>query len=176
MSRFGIGLSGRMRKGAWAKFSSPRTRSSSGRSLSRRYEESTAAISIRRERFLIEAKITGRLEHPGVVPVYGMGTDADGRAFYAMRFVKGETLRQAISRFHAGPAPDYSGLEFRLLLNRFVDVCNTVAYAHEQGVLHRDLKPSNIMLGDFGETLVVDWGIAKHMGTPETTESQELER
>src|SRR5689334_15028158 len=68
--------------------------------------------SIRRERFLIEAKITGRLEHPGIVPVYGMGTDADGRAFYAMRFVKGETLRQAISRFHAGPAPDYSGLEF----------------------------------------------------------------
>src|SRR4051794_12508584 len=128
--------------------------------------------SIRRERFLIEAKITGRLEHPGVVPVYGMGTADDGGVFYAMRFVKGETLKQAIRRFHAGPAPDPTGFEFRLLLNRFVDVCNTVAYAHEQGILHRDLKPSNIMLGDFGETLVVDWGIAKWIGAPETTESQ----
>jgi tetratricopeptide (TPR) repeat protein/tRNA A-37 threonylcarbamoyl transferase component Bud32 len=127
--------------------------------------------AIRRERFLIEARITGRLEHPGVVPVYGMGTHADGRVFYAMRLIRGENLRQAITRFHMGPAPDFTGLEFRFLLNRFIAVCNTVAYAHEQGVLHRDLKPSNIMLGDFGETLVVDWGIAKLIGVPESSES-----
>jgi serine/threonine protein kinase len=126
---------------------------------------------IRQERFLVEARTTGKLEHPGIVPVYAMGTHADGRTYYAMRFIHGETLRQAITRFHAGPAPDYGGLEFRLFLSRFVDVCNTMAYAHNQGVLHRDLKPTNIMLGDYGETVVVDWGVAKNVGLTDTTES-----
>src|SRR5207302_3235612 len=106
----------------------------------------------------------GGLEHPGVVPVYGLGQYADGRPFYAMRFIKGDSLKDTIERFHKSAAPWGTGeraLEFRKLLGRFLDVCNAVAYAHSRGVLHRDLKPGNIMLGQYGETLVVDWGLAK---------------
>jgi serine/threonine-protein kinase len=118
-----------------------------------------------RQRFLREAEITARLEHPGVVPVYGLVTDRDGQPCYAMRFIQGETLQDAIMKFHADDRarrePGVGRLTLRNLLGRFVAVCNTVAYAHSKGVLHRDLKPANIMLGRYGETLVVDWGLAK---------------
>jgi serine/threonine-protein kinase len=117
-----------------------------------------------RGRFLSEAEITGRLEHPGVVPVYGLGAYPDGRPFYAMRLVEGEDLRHAIERFHAADAGPGARLAFRELLGRFVAVCNAVAFAHSRGVLHRDLKPANVMLGRYGETLVVDWGLAKAAG------------
>jgi serine/threonine-protein kinase len=120
-----------------------------------------------RKRFVVEAEITGGLEHPGIVPVYGLGTYADGRPFYAMRFIKGDNLRDAIRRFHESEAGDrrrFTTLAFRELLGRFVDVCQAVAYAHSRGVLHRDLKPGNVMLGKYGETLVVDWGLAKSVG------------
>jgi eukaryotic-like serine/threonine-protein kinase len=126
-----------------------------------------------RARFLLEAEVTGGLEHPGVVPVYGLGTYADGRPFYAMRFIKGDSLKDASRRFHAGERPGRDAgerrLAFRELLGRFVDVCNAVAYAHSRGVLHRDLKPGNVMLGRYGETLVVDWGLAKVVGRAEPT-------
>src|SRR5262249_20295092 len=112
-----------------------------------------------RARFIREAEITGGLEHPGIVPVYALGHYPDGRPYYAMRFIKGDSLKQAIERFHERPT--FHSLEFRQLLTRFIAVCNAIAYAHTRGVLHRDLKPSNIMLGEFGETLVVDWGLAK---------------
>jgi tetratricopeptide (TPR) repeat protein len=115
-----------------------------------------------RRRFLREGEITGGLEHPGVVPVYGLTQDADGQPCYAMRFVRGQTLQEAIARFHAAAEADRH-LALRQLLGRFVAVCNTMAYAHSRGVIHRDLKPANIMLGDFGETLVVDWGLAKRV-------------
>jgi tetratricopeptide (TPR) repeat protein/tRNA A-37 threonylcarbamoyl transferase component Bud32 len=122
----------------------------------------------RRQRFLVEAEITGALEHPGVVPVYGLGHYADGRPYYAMRFVRGDSLKEAIAAFHRadipGRDPGERALAFRGLLGRFVNVCNVVAYAHSRGVLHRDLKPGNVMLGQFGETLVVDWGLAKVVG------------
>jgi serine/threonine-protein kinase len=118
-----------------------------------------------RARFVMEAEVTGGLEHPGIVPVYGLGHFADGRPFYAMRFIRGDSLRDAIARFHgaegAGRDPGERSLALRRLLGRFIDVCNAVAYAHSRGVLHRDLKPGNIMLGPYGETLVVDWGLAK---------------
>jgi WD40 repeat protein/serine/threonine protein kinase len=125
-----------------------------------------------RARFLLEAEITGRLEHPGVVPVYGLGCDAQHRPFYAMRLIKGESLKEAIERFHAKEAggtsdPRWWNLALRQLLNRFVAVCNVVAYAHSRGVIHRDLKPANILLGPYGETLVVDWGLAKVVGRGE---------
>jgi serine/threonine protein kinase len=127
-------------------------------------QQQLAKNPINRERFVIEAQITGRLEHPGIVPVYGMGwQETDGRPYYAMRFINGEDLTTAIRRFHASVSADFAGLEFRWLLRRFIDVCNTIAYAHSRGVLHRDIKPSNIMLGPFGETLVMDWGVAKPM-------------
>jgi serine/threonine protein kinase len=122
-----------------------------------------------RARFLLEAEVTGQLEHPGVVPVYGLGCYADGRPYYAMRFVQGDTLHAAIRRYHQGGEVGTRALEFRQLLGRFVDVCNAVAYAHSKGVLHRDLKPANVLLGPFGETLVVDWGLAKWFGDEELT-------
>jgi eukaryotic-like serine/threonine-protein kinase len=115
-----------------------------------------------RHRFVAEAEITGGLEHPGVVPVYGMGTDGSGRPYYAMRFIKGESLKDANARFRGVPASD--GLALRRLLRRFLDDCNAVDYAHSRGVIHRDLEPSNIILGKHGETLVVDWGLAKAVG------------
>ncbi len=142
-----------------------------------------------RARFLLEAEITGGLEHPGIVPVYSLGTAEDGRPYYAMRFIKGESLKESIERFHpdrpddapgaAGPGPppqpDASpteprasrDLELRRLLRHFLDVCNAVDYAHSRGVLHRDLKPGNIIVGRHGETLVVDWGLAKVTGVAE---------
>ncbi len=125
-----------------------------------------------RSRFLLEAEVTGGLEHPGVVPVYGLGHYPDGRPFYAMRFIRGDSLKQAIEKFHRadvqpGRDPGERALALRQLLRRFVDVCNTIAYAHSRGVLHRDLKPGNVMLGPYGETLVVDWGLAKPIGRPE---------
>jgi eukaryotic-like serine/threonine-protein kinase len=206
-----------------------------------------------RTRFLVEAEVTGGLEHPGIVPVYGLGHFSDGRPFYAMRFIRGQSFHRAISAFHSqrrperrinepakadakgsfdsgnqdssrsgGEVPDdfvsdelangpndtfsldraidstviqpgrksqedsaklskstrQSGLdvslhasgqgwernlEFRGLINRMIDVCNAMQYAHARGIIHRDLKPDNVMLGDFGETLVVDWGLAKSL-------------
>jgi tetratricopeptide (TPR) repeat protein/serine/threonine protein kinase len=130
-----------------------------------------------RSRFLLEAEITGGLEHPGIVPVYGLGTYANGRPFYVMRFIRGNSLHGAIERFHkaevAGRDPGERSLALRQLLGRFVDVCDTIAYAHTRGVLHRDLKPHNVMLGRYGETLVVDWGLAKPVGRPAGKEGAE---
>jgi serine/threonine-protein kinase len=102
------------------------------------------------------------------VPVYGLGTYGGGRPYYAMRLIKGDSLKEAIERFHADPAlksdAGRRSLELRKLLRRFLDVCNAVGYAHSRGVIHRDLKPANIILGQHGETLVVDWGLAKATG------------
>lgn len=121
-----------------------------------------------RQRFVQEAEITGRLEHPGVVPVYGVGADSDGHPCYAMRFIRGRTLDEAIRELHAGDAPGAAPADrlraLRGLVRRLVSACNTVAYAHSRGVLHRDLKPANIMIGPFEETLVLDWGLAKTFG------------
>ncbi len=118
-----------------------------------------------RGRFTREALITGQLEHPGVIPVYGLGTDANGRPFYAMRFVEGESLKDAVVAFHAAPLrkppTGEQAVAFRGLLKRFADVCNAVAFAHSKRIVHRDLKPANVMLGPFGETLVVDWGLTR---------------
>ena len=123
-------------------------------------------------RFVREAEITGRLEHPGIVPVYGLGEYADGRPEYAMRFIEGESLRTAINRHHAVGVdsaldPAARALALPSLVRRFLDVCNAVSYAHSRGIVHRDIKPSNIMLGPFGETLLVDWGLAKPIRRPE---------
>lgn len=112
------------------------------------------------ERFLREARVTGRLEHPNIIPVYEIGSDDDG-VYYSMRFVTGRTMAELLR----SPRSDLSAaqqLSERLkLLDAYSDVCNAVAYAHSKGVIHRDLKPSNVMLGEFGETVVLDWGLAR---------------
>lgn len=131
-----------------------------------------------RSRFMIEAEITGRLEHPGIVPVYGLGQYEDGRPYYAMRFIRGQSLRKAIDEYHLTleteqPDPGERLLQLRNLLTRFIAVCQTMEYSHTRGILHRDLKPDNIMLGDFGETLVVDWGLAKAMGQTESEKDED---
>jgi serine/threonine-protein kinase len=118
-------------------------------------------------RFLQEARVTGQLEHPGIVPVYELGRrPGDQQPFYTMRFVRGRTLTAAIRAYHAKRAEGRAGaLDLHALLNTFVSVCNTLAYAHARGVIHRDLKPDNIILGDFGEVVVLDWGLAKLVRT-----------
>ena len=105
-------------------------------------------------RFLQEARITGQLEHPSIVPVYELGHRRDGTVYYTMKLVRGKTLDRAIR--------ESGSLHERLgLLPHFVDLCQAIAYAHHRGVIHRDIKPSNVMVGEFGETVVLDWGLAK---------------
>ncbi len=115
-------------------------------------------------RFINEARITGMLEHPNIVPVHEVGVDAEGRVFYTMKFVGGTTLAEALSALRAkapGAARQYS---LPVLLTIFQKACDAIAFAHNRGVRHRDIKPENVMIGDFGEVLVLDWGLAKERG------------
>jgi len=113
-------------------------------------------------RFLQEARITGQLEHPSIVPVYELGRRHDGTPYFTMKLVKGRTLSEALKACK-------SFSERIQFLTHLVDVCQAVAYAHSRGVVHRDIKPDNIMVGDFGETIVLDWGLAKARGTVDFT-------
>ena len=115
-------------------------------------------------RFVSEAQITAQLEHPNIVPVHDMGVTGDGEIFFVMKKIEGRSLRQvlrALARKHPDTVAEWTPHK---LLSAFVQVCNAVAYAHDRGVLHRDLKPANIMLGAFGEVLVLDWGLAQLVG------------
>ena len=122
-------------------------------------------------RFLEEAKITGQLEHPNIVPVHELVRTGEGRKpFYTMRFVKGRTLSEAINGFHRCRGEGkFDPLEFRSLLGASSGSVTPVAYAHSRGVIHRDLKPQNVVLGDYGEVIVLDWGLAKLVERPEET-------
>ncbi|MGQ0614301.1 MAG: WD40 repeat domain-containing serine/threonine protein kinase [Planctomycetaceae bacterium] len=111
-------------------------------------------------RFLEEAQITGQLDHPGVVPVHEIGVDGGGRVFFTMRMVKGRNLEEIFDLARKGE----EGWTRTRALGVLLKVCEAMAYAHSKGVLHRDLKPANIMVGKFGETYVMDWGLAKVMG------------
>ncbi len=113
------------------------------------------------QRFVEEAQIGGQLQHPGIVPVYGLGLTPDGRPFFTMKLVRGETLAAAL-RARGSPREDLPRF-----LRLFERVCQTMAYAHARGVLHRDLKPSNVLLGRFGEAYVLDWGFGKVLGRAE---------
>ncbi len=126
-----------------------------------------AAHSGSRRRFLKEAQVTGQLEHPNIVPVYELA-HREGQPFYAMRLVRGQTLGEAIADYHRRRREGRDDpLDRPRLLTAFVAVCQAVAFAHSRGVLHRDLKPGNVVLGSFGEVLVLDWGLAKVMGQPD---------
>jgi serine/threonine protein kinase len=122
-------------------------------------------------RFEREAQITGRLNHPGIVPVFSLKQDEAESPCYVMRFIDGKTLRHRVEQLHQEVFVQrdcFSGLEFRQLLQNFVALCNIIAYAHNQGVIHRDIKPENVIIGPFGETMLMDWGLAKVVDDPAT--------
>src|SRR5262249_3671722 len=104
-------------------------------------------------RFVEEAQITGQLEHPNIVPIHQLGMHDDGRCFFSMKMVKGRTLADILKEPRKEDTPGR-------LLTIFVSICNAIAYAHSHKVIHRDLKPANVMVGDFGEVYVMDWGLA----------------
>jgi tRNA A-37 threonylcarbamoyl transferase component Bud32 len=113
-------------------------------------------------RFVEEAQVTAQLEHPNIVPIHDLGVDPEGRAYYSMKLIRGESLESLLEKRKSSADPETLGeIGLRRLLDIFLDVCQAVAYAHARGVIHRDLKPANIMVGDFGEVLVMDWGVAK---------------
>lgn len=107
-------------------------------------------------RFLAETRVTGRLDHPGIVPVHELGIGADGAVYYTMPLVRGEELGAVIARARRGDAQ----WSRERVLDVLLRVCEAVAFAHEKGVVHRDLEPANVMVGPFGETYVLDWGLA----------------
>ncbi len=135
-----------------------------GRDIARKCVRSDQADTPEaRARFLREAMFQGRLEHPAVVPVYDLGVDPEGDLFFTMRRVRGLTLQDVLKLLVSGDAEVTARWSRRKLLTAFTAVCLAVHYAHCQGVIHRDLKPANIMLGDFGEVYVIDWGLARRL-------------
>jgi serine/threonine-protein kinase len=147
----------------------------------RRLGRTAALKSLRRElathgparaRFVAEAEITAQLTHPGVIPVYDIGTLGDGRPFYTMKEVTGRTLAAAVAALHTMSAPGEP--ELRRVVSLFVRVAETIAYAHDRGITHRDLKPDNVMIGAFGEVLVLDWGLARLGAQAEADEAIQL--
>ena len=115
-------------------------------------------------RFIDEAKITGQLEHPNIVPIYELGVDANDQLFYTMKLVRGITLKKVLDQLIENAEEAGKRYPLPVLLTVFQKACDAVAFAHSKGVIHRDLKPENLMLGDFGEVLVMDWGLAKAVG------------
>jgi PAS domain S-box-containing protein len=141
----------------------------------KRLKQDQADYADNRARFLREARITGQLDHPGIVPVYDYNASEDGsRCYYTMRFLRGRTLAEVIADFHAErePGDDMVSGTFLRLLGYFTSVCNTMAFAHSRGVVHRDLKGNNVIVGDFGEVIVLDWGLAKRIGVGHVSASE----
>jgi len=119
------------------------------------------------QRFLREARVTAKLQHPGTVPVYEMGRDRSGDMFFTMKHVRGRNLRDILHGLRAGAERLTQFFPLPVLVDSLIQVCQTVAYAHDRGVIHRDLKPANILVGGFGEVIVLDWGLAKVWGEPD---------
>jgi serine/threonine-protein kinase len=125
------------------------------------FADSSRATAEALGRFVAEAQITAQLEHPNIVPVYDIGITVDGQLYFVMRRVQGRSLRDVLLLLSRGDVDAAREWTQHRLLGVFVQICHAVAYAHERGVVHRDLKPSNVMLGEFGQVLVMDWGIAR---------------
>jgi serine/threonine-protein kinase len=125
-----------------------------------------------RARFVREARVQAQLEHPAIVPVYDFGTTPDGLEYFTMKRVRGETLASVIDALRRGAGGAADRYSRRKLLSAFARLCLAIDYAHTRGVLHRDLKPANVMLGDFGEVYVLDWGLAKVHGAPDPATSE----
>jgi serine/threonine protein kinase/Leucine-rich repeat (LRR) protein len=116
------------------------------------------------ERFQLEAKVLARLEHPNIVPLHVLKNDREGRPFYTMKKVAGKSLQQILSGLRRGEPDVVAAFPLDRLINVFYKVCDAIAFAHSRRIVHRDLKPANIMVGEFGEVLVMDWGLAKLIG------------
>ena len=127
--------------------------------------ESAGLDPVKLRRFVSEAQVTAQLDHPNIVPVHEIGVTPRGHVYFVMKKVAGTSLRTILSGIAAGE-PGVEGWSLHRLLHVLVQVCHAVAYAHDRGVLHRDLKPANIMLGAFGEVLVMDWGVARMLAGP----------
>ncbi len=125
-------------------------------------------------RFLREACVQGQLEHPSVVPVYDLGRDPQGALYFTMRRIRGATFEEILARLRAGDPEASKQYSRRKLLSAFTSVCQAVHFAHTRGVVHRDLKPANVMLGDFGEVYVLDWGVAKLVFSPDQAPVERL--
>ena len=125
--------------------------------------ESGESSHTSRQRFVREALVLARLEHPNIVPIHEMGRNADGQLFYTMKLVKGRTLQAIITAIRKGDAVTIQHYTLDRLLTVYRKVCDAAAFAHHQRIIHRDLKPENVMVGEFGEVLVMDWGLAKHL-------------
>jgi serine/threonine protein kinase len=125
-----------------------------------------------RRRFLREAAVLGRLEHPNIVPIHELGRDESGRPFYTMKRVKGRTLAAILTAIKKGDETTIGYYTLDRLLTIFGKICDAIAFTHFNGIVHRDLKPDNIMVGEFGEVLVMDWGVAKVLGDEEQAEEE----
>ena len=124
-------------------------------------------------RLLQEARVLGQLAHPNIVPIHDTGMDETGRPFYTMKLVQGVTLNEILARLRAGDETTATQYPLSVLLTIFQKICDAIAFAHSRGVIHRDLKPQNVMVGEFGEVLVMDWGLAKIL--PDSPASQQIE-
>ena len=127
---------------------------------------------VARQRFLREALVLARLSHPNIVPIHEMGRDEQGRRFYTMKLVKGRTLQAILTALKQGDAATTQHYTLDRLLTIYRKVCDAVSFAHHQRIIHRDLKPDNIMVGEFGEVLVMDWGLAKHLDDQQHARSE----
>lgn len=128
-------------------------------------------------RFIEEAQVTGQLQHPNIVPVYELGLDEQGEVFYTMKYIRGTTLEDVLTGLRRGDPERLKTTNLPGLLTIFQKICDAVAFAHSKGVVHRDLKPDNIMVGEYGEVLVMDWGLAKrfvHLSEEENDESHDI--
>ena len=145
-----------------------------GRSVALKHMRNHAAASADAvARFLREARVQGQLQHPAIVPVYDLGMLPDGTPFFTMKRLHGATLEQVLADLAAGDADATAAFSQRKLLTTFAQVLQAVDFAHRHGVLHRDLKPSNVMLGEYGEVYVLDWGVAKIAGVADGTPDDE---
>jgi eukaryotic-like serine/threonine-protein kinase len=117
-------------------------------------------------RFADEVRVTGRLEHPAIVPVYDVGIDEDGLHYAVMKYIEGETLEEVIKKLKKRDPATTKRFSYEYRVTIFLTIVQAVRYAHDQGIIHRDIKPANIMIGPHGEVQVLDWGIAKIIDTP----------
>jgi serine/threonine-protein kinase len=117
-------------------------------------------------RFVDEIRTVGRLEHPNIVPIHDVGVDEQGRYFFVMKYVEGETLADIIAKLAAGDPSYHERYSFEMRAEIFIDILHALAYAHAHGVVHRDIKPANVMVGPFGEVMLMDWGIARPLAAP----------